>query len=114
MAKIQGIILGGIMLVLSASLGSMIYTGVNFQNKKDNLVKKAIEISAGDDRIWQDGEKRNFLKELGIGTVVQNNNNITYNTHRAIDSVDFYESERHIGRVSLKDLESYVNRHTKK
>ena len=59
--------------VLSMSLCSEIKMGElekRETSELSTLVEKAVGISAGPDRIWQDSEKREFLDKLGLKQVI--------------------------------------------
>ena len=111
-------------LTILALPPAMYYGGKN-KEVNQKLIKRTIEVSAGQDRIWSQTEKREFLDSNGLyGVIMQEGEDIYFrpNSSHDVDVIAGYNLEnngsvlvgssaksgRKIGTINQKNLEQYI------
>ena len=120
-------LLGTGILAVSSIIGTTLYIAnkeTKLEKELEELTKTAISISAGEDRIWSDEEKINFLRENGLNNMVLQNGKVNF--YYGIDKIKVYTDiginstmaghttitgENHVGDINRATLENYVNSH---
>ncbi len=109
MSKI-GLMFGIGILIGVSYLSSLVGKDI-IKDKKElsSLVKQAISISAGQDKIWSQNEKKKFLEKNELDYFfLQKENNIFCQPDAYENGVKLYSGKTYLGLITKKNLQNYI------